>query len=141
MIDISTIGCMYLCSLSTYRVFFFNSEIYDLALIQSLFWIFEIGRTLFHSIHRGIFQNAKTLLIEQILVWKNFPQSWSFIFCYLCFILWWILSNQINNKLGHVFSNFVLKKKSYFPWIIIICYNTIRNEYKIYTGCPQKKYL
>ena len=51
-----------------YRVFFFNSVIYDLALIQSFFGIFEIGRTFFDIIHRRIFKNAKTLLIGQILV-------------------------------------------------------------------------
>jgi hypothetical protein len=51
-----TIGCL------------FNSVFYDLALIQSFFGIFEIVRTFFHSIHRRIFENAKTLLIGQILV-------------------------------------------------------------------------
>ena len=79
-----------------YRVFFLNSGFYDLALIQSFFEIFEIGRTFFHSIYRRIFKNAKTLIIRQILVWKNFPQSWPFIFYYLYFTLWWILSNQMN---------------------------------------------
>ena len=48
--------------------FFLNSVIYDLALIQSFFGIFEIVRTFFHSVHRGIFKNAKILLIGQILV-------------------------------------------------------------------------
>ena len=57
---------------------FLNSVIYDLALIQSFFGIFEIGMTFFHSIHRRILKNAKTLLIGQILVWKNFPQTWPF---------------------------------------------------------------
>jgi hypothetical protein len=57
---------------------FFNSVFYDLALIQSFFGIFEIWRTFFHSIHRRIFKNAKTLLIVQILVWKIFPQRWPF---------------------------------------------------------------
>ena len=47
---------------------FFNSVFYDLAIIQEFFGIFEIGRTFFHSIHRRIFKNAKTLLIGQILV-------------------------------------------------------------------------
>ena len=51
-----TIGC------------YFNSGIYDLALIQSFFGIFEIGRTFFHSIHERIFKNAKALLIGLILV-------------------------------------------------------------------------
>ena len=45
----------------TFYSVFFNSVIYDLALIQSFFGIFEIVRTLFHSIHRRIFKNAKTL--------------------------------------------------------------------------------
>ena len=54
---------------------FFNSVFYDLALIQSFFVIFEIGRTFFHSIHRQIFKNSKTLLIGQILVRKNIPQN------------------------------------------------------------------
>ena len=47
---------------------FFSSGFYDLALIQSFFRIFEIGRAFFHSIHWRIFKNAKTLLIGQILV-------------------------------------------------------------------------
>ena len=47
---------------------FFNSVFYDLALIQSFFRIIEIVRTFFHSIHRRIFKNVKTLLIGQILV-------------------------------------------------------------------------
>ena len=42
---------------------YLNSDIYDLALIQSFFGIFEIGSTFFHSKHRRIFKNAKTLLI------------------------------------------------------------------------------
>ena len=47
---------------------FFNSVFYDLALILSFFGIFEIVRTFFHSVHRRIFKDVKTLLIEQILV-------------------------------------------------------------------------
>ena len=76
----------WICKTNTviyYRVFF-NSAFYDLALIQSFFGTFEIGRTFFHSIHRRIFKNAKTLLIGQILVWKNFPQSWP-----LCVLILW----------------------------------------------------
>ena len=42
---------------------FFNSVIYDLALIQSFFGIFEIVRKFVHRKHWGIFKNAKTLLI------------------------------------------------------------------------------
>ena len=34
-----------------------------LALIQSFLGIFEIVKTFFHSIHRRIFKDAKTLLI------------------------------------------------------------------------------
>ena len=52
----------------TYKGCFFNSVFYDFALIQSFFGIFEIVRTFFHSIHRRIFKNAKTLLIGQIFV-------------------------------------------------------------------------
>ena len=55
-LDMHTIGC------------FFNSGFYALALIQSFFGILQIGRTFFHSIHRQIFKNAKTLWIGQILV-------------------------------------------------------------------------
>ena len=47
---------------------YFNSGFYDLALIQSISGIFKIGRKFFHTIHRRIFKNAKTLLIGQILV-------------------------------------------------------------------------
>ena len=47
---------------------FYNSVFYELALILSFFGIFEIVRTFFHSIHRRIFKNTKTVLIGQILV-------------------------------------------------------------------------
>ena len=65
--------------------FFLNSGTYDLAFIQSFFDIFEIGRIFFHSIHRRIFNNAKNFIDRTNLSLKN-----------LYFILWWILSNQIN---------------------------------------------
>ena len=48
----------------TYTTLSIGCFIFDLALIQSLFGIFEIGRTFFHSIHRRIFK--KTLLIGHI---------------------------------------------------------------------------
>ena len=74
----------YIWQFITYRVFF-NSVFNDLALIQLFFGIFAIGRTFFYSIHRRIFRNVKILLIGQILVWKNFPQSWPLFFCCLVF--------------------------------------------------------
>ena len=45
---------------------FFNSDKYDLAIIQSFFGIFQIRMTFLHNLQRHIFENIKTLLIEQI---------------------------------------------------------------------------
>ena len=59
---------------------FFNFVIYDLALIHSFFWIFEIGRTFFHSIHRRIFKNDKTFFNKTNFSMKKLSSKLTLVF-------------------------------------------------------------